>query len=260
MKLVSKVILLIIIATILINGCSKEDNPFIPQDEGSYLWIHFGTDSSKVHFKDLVSFDVDGLDAIKLNNFVSTELIPAFEDKDGNLYESRKLYSYQLVGDDGFSASVKGYPNNTWDQLAAGHIIVDTRQIVFPDDILDLAGAYNVKDASHLYIHRKFDIVTADTTAFIEIRTIDDQRIHNHNNILENAIPLKECIADYVTDYENHTYNIKAIDGFGPSEDLTWNYYNKGFWLLESEETIFNDATLVGGRYKIKALEKILVN
>jgi hypothetical protein len=242
-----------------ITGCDK-DNPTPPKPESeNYLWIHFKSDSVKIEFESLPKIDADGLEAIQLSSFIDTTLIHPFRDKNGNPYDARKLYSYQITGDDGFSASVKGYPNNTWEHLTLGHILTATRQVVFPDDKIDLAGAYNVKSARHIYIHRKFDVITPDTTTFVELRKLTPTSVTNLDGQLEDALLLKDFVTALVATPENRQYNLRTLDDFGPSSDLTWDQFQTGYWLLTSETTMFTDPALNTGKYKLKVLEKILV-
>lgn len=253
------VLVVMILCLAAITGCDK-DNPTKPEPEPeNYLWIHFKSDSIKIEFEALPKIDADGEEAIQLSSFVDTTLIHPFRDKNGNPHEARKLYSYQIVGDDGFSASVKGYLNNTWEHLTLGHILTKTRQVVFPDDKIDLAGAYNVKTARHIYIHRKFDVMTPDTTTFVELRKLTPTSVTNLNGQIENALLLKDFVTALIATPENQQYNLRTLDDFGPSTDLTWDQFQTGYWLLTSETTMFTDPTLNTGKYKLKVLEKILV-
>jgi len=249
----------VILGLALITGCDK-DNPNSPEPEQeNFLWIHFKSDSTKIGFETLPKIDADGEEAIQLSSFVDTTLIAPFRDKNGNPFEARKLYSYQIAGDDGFSASAKGYSNNTWEHLTLGHILTATRQVVFPDDKIDLAGAYNVKTARHIYVHRKFDIITPDTTTFVELRTLTPTSVTNLDGQNEDALLLQDFVTALVATPENQQYNLRTLDDFGPSSDLTWDQFQTGYWLLTSETTMFTDPALNTGKYKLKVLEKILV-
>ncbi len=250
----------VILCIVLTTGCDK-DNPTSPtMEHENYLWIHMNSDSTKIKFETLLKIDADGEEAIQLSSFIDTTLIHPFRDKDGNPHETRRLYSYQIAGDDGFSASKKGYSNNTWDHLLAGHILTSTRQVVFPDDRIDLAGAFNVKSTRHIYIHRKFNVITPDTSTFIELRMLTTTSVTNPEGQTENALLLKDCLAQIVTAPENRQYNLRTLDDFGPSADLTWDQFQAGYWLLTSEKTMFTDPDLNTSKYKLKVLEKILVN
>lgn len=250
-----------VILMLMVFSCSKEDNnPVTPGDSDKYFWVYFNSDSVKVAFKDLPKFDADGEEAIQLNFFIDTSLIHPFIDKNNVSHDSRSLYSYQIVGDDGFSASGnRGYPNNILDHFFLGHVMNLSRQVIFPDIKIDLPGAYNIKDARRIYIHRKFDLDFTDSVYFVEVNEITPVQILNPNNVLEEAIPLKDVVTNMVTNPDIYNYNILSLDEFGPIADMTWAQFQTGYWLLSSQNTMFTDTTLVGGRYKLKVLEKILI-
>jgi hypothetical protein len=246
---------------LLIAGCSKEEsNPVTPDDSDKYFMVYFNSDSVKVAFKNLPKFDADGEEAIQLNYFIDTSLIHSFVDKNGLSHDTRTLYSYQIVGDDGFSASGnRGYPNNIWEHFFLGHVITASRQVVFPDNKIDLPGAYNIKFARQVFIHRKFDLDFTDSIHFVELRKISPVQVINPQGLPEQAVSLKDVVVSIVTNPETYNYNMLAVDNFGPTSDMTWNQFQTGYWLLDSQVTMFTDTTLVGGRYKLKVLEKILV-
>jgi hypothetical protein len=256
--LASLIALLVIVVS---GGCSKDSNPIVSDPTNqSFLWIHLGSDSTKVEFASLPKIDAGGVEAIQLSEFVDTTLIPPYRDKSGNAYDSRTLFAYQIVASDGYSASAtKGYPDNIWSHMQLGHILTTTRQVVFPDDKIDLAGAYNVKNTLHIYVHRKLDLAKPDSTTFIELRSVDTTQIANSDGVLENAIPLKDIVLLSVDSAQNYSYNLRTLDDFGPSTNLTWDQFQTGYWLLTSGKTRFTDSTLVGGAYKLKVLESIQI-
>lgn len=250
--------LLCILGTSLI-GCSKSDNPINSNPTDAYLWVYYRGDSVRVGFEGLPTFDAEGVEAIQLDQFVDTSLIPPF-NSGGNLYESRRLFSYQIVGDDGYSASgTKGHPNNIWHHLTLGHLLTASRQVVFPDDKIDLLGAYNVKGARSIYLHRKIDIQLPDTLIFIELRFLNTTQVENADAQLEAAVALKDLIEQAVTDPTAHTYNLRSLDDRTLPTDLTWQQIQTGYWLLESQRTRFLDPSLQTGSYRLKALEAIRV-
>lgn len=247
------------VAAALLTACSGDDNPVDSHPpESAFLWVHLGSDSIDIQFADLAKIDAGGEEAVQLSEFVDTVLIPWFRDRDGNPYDARVLYSYQIVADDGFSASEnRGYPNNIWAHMHLGHILTETRQVVFPDDKIDLAGAYNVKEARHIYVHRKFDLVTADGVALIELRECTPTQIENFDGAQEPAVCLGSAVAAIVTNPQEFTFKIRTLDGFGPSANMTWEQFQTGHWLMTSEKTKFSDTTLVGGAYRLRVLKEI---
>ncbi|MDW7681914.1 MAG: hypothetical protein SCK70_15235 [bacterium] len=250
---------LIFLLFFCVTHCDK-GNPADPGSESDkFIWVHFQGDSTRVMFDDLPKIDADGESAIQLSAFIDTTIIPIYRDKNGVAHETRRLYAYQITGDDGFSASVKGYPNNSWEHLTLGHVLTETRLVVFPDDKIDIAGAYNVKNARHIYIHRKFDISSPDTTAFIELRTVTPTSVTNPEGTVEDGLLLMDLVSGYITAPENYRYEIIALDGYTPPTDLDWNQFQTGYWLLDSKKTMFSDSTVAIGKYQIRVLEKILV-
>jgi len=251
----------ILFTLLIVISCSKEENnPVTSDDSDKYFMVYFNNDSVKVEFKNLSKFVADGEEAIELNHFIDTSLIHPFIDKDTVSHDSRSLYSYQIEGDDGFSASgSRGYANNIWDHLFLGHVITSSRQVIFPDNKIDLPGAYNVKTSRRIYIHRKFDLDFTDSVHIVDLNKLTPVQILNPDNELEEAIPLNDVVTTMVSNPGIYNYNIISLDNFGPTTDMTWDQFQTGYWLLSSEKTMFTDTTLVGGRYKLKVLEKILI-
>lgn len=237
-------------------GACGEDDPAAP-DTSEYVFVHHEGDSTQVWLDDLDSIEVEGLTAVHLDELVDTTLVPMYEDNDEVLHDARFLYAYRIVGDDGFSASARDYPDNTWDQMPLGYILADTRDVVFPDDVIDLPGAYNVKETRHVRLLRKFDVVAADTTAFYELADMPVVQVENFEAQLEDAIALSEFVSELIADPAAHSYHITALDGYGTIDPMTWTQLQTGYWLLETQRTIFTDPELTSGRYKLKVLERI---
>jgi hypothetical protein len=255
----NRILFLFFTVIFIINGCEKDnDNPVTPSDD-KYFWIHFENDSTKKSFENLPKFTVDGQEAIQLSSFVDTTIIPLFYDKNNVPYDARPLYSYQIVGDDGFCASNKGYCNNILEHLQLGYVLTSDRKVIFPDEQIDLPGAYNIKSASHIYIHRKFDLDFTDSTLFVELKNVTPVQVTNSNGDLEDAIQLRDIVIYAIGGDGGYNYNIRSLDDFGPTEDMTWEQFQTGYWLLTSQKTMFTDTSLAGGSYKLKVLEKILL-
>jgi hypothetical protein len=244
-----------------LTGCSKDAKSTAPVlSSEAYLLVHILADSTKIDFDSLPKIDASGAEAIQLSEFVDTVLVPMFRDKSGTPYDARELYAYQIVADDGYSAhGTKGYPNNVWSHLRLGHILTATRRAIFPDDKIDLFGAYDVKDARDIYLYRKFDIQTPDTTGFCELREVATIQVMNFDGALEEAVALKDFALKFVANPEYYNYNLLTLDGFGPTTNMTWSQFQTGYWLMDTQKTIFTDTSLVGGSYKLKVLQTIQI-
>ena len=250
-------------------GCSKEneDNPLGPDTSDNHIWVHFAGDSIQLILSDFVTFDVNGLakpltddnEAIWLSAFVDTQLIPIFYDNQGTGHDSRVLYAYRIEGNDGFSAFIRGYPDNIWEHMSLGYLMTATRLTVFPDELIDLAGAYNVKETRHIRVNRKLDVFTPDTTGFVRLKDMDEVQVNNDEDQLEVAVALKDIVQEVVPDPENYTYDLIALDGYFPPEPVTWTQLQTGYWLLESMKTFFTDPALNTGKYKVRELRSIRV-
>jgi len=255
-----QIALFFVLGAVFFFGCSKDDdNPSDPAE--AYIWIHSEGDSTQILFSELPKIDVDGQEAIQLSSFIDTTLIPNYVDRDTVHYDARPLYAYQIIGADGFSASgSRGYLDNTWEHMTLGYIIVSTKRAIFPDELIDLPSAYNVQDVASIHVHRKFDIQAPDTVSFVELKDVASVEITNDVGQIESALPLKDFVDTLVVNPENFQYNMRSLDDFGPTTDMTWAQFQTGYWLMQSQKTFFTDTSLVGGRYKLKVLEKILVN
>jgi len=266
--IVFSVISSIVIGLLLSAGCSNdEDDGVINPDNGSeYMMIYYQDDSFEVYYDDLETFDVTSFkapavsenDAIWLYSFVDTILIPKVES-DGTTYDARNLYAYRIEGDDGFSASGKGYPDNIWNHMDKGYVIILSRRVVFPDDLLDLPGAYNVKDARNIRINRMINVTAPDSSSFVRLCDISTTMVENDEGQNEAAVPLSDIVEGFISNPAGFMYNLQALDGYSLSSDLSWDQLQTGYWLMDSEKTIFTPDSLSSGRYGVKYLEHILV-
>jgi len=244
-------------------GCSKDEDSTLGPDHTSpaeqYLWVYGPADSARVLFSGLPTIDAGGLEAISLSAFVDTVLIPPFYDKDGTSYDARILYAYRIAADDGFCAHDKGYCDNIWEQMLLGYVQTETRRTIFPDDLIDLPGAYNIKETRHIHACRKVDVNTPDTMVFFELADLNVVSVTNFDGEAENAVALKDFITPLIPSPGDHEYNMRSLDDFGPATNLTWEQLQTGFWLLSTGKTIFTDPDLTTGAYKLKALREIIV-
>ena len=141
-----------------------------------------------------------------------------------------------------------------------GHILTSNRRVVFPDQSIDLPGAYNVKDVRRIRVHRKIDVVAIDTSDFIETCQLTAVSVTNWDDQPEDAIALKDLVTPLVVNPENYNYDVVSLDGYAPDGVLTWAQFQTGYWLLTSERTIFTDPDLASGKYRLKVLEKVIVS
>jgi hypothetical protein len=134
-----------------------------------------------------------------------------------------------------------------------------SRNLLFPKAVIDLPGAYNIKDANKLYLRRKIDVVFPDSTVFVEIGTLPVTTVVNPQGGSESAVTFEALIRTVLPDPDGYSYTLRAIDGAGP-DALTWEQLRGGYWLLESERSMFTDPGLSSGRYRLSAVDRIIVS
>lgn len=221
--------------------------------------VHHKADSTRLKLSDFPQIDVDGEKAVQLSSLIDTNLVPPFRDKKGVAHEARKLYAYHIIGEDGFSASVdRGYANNVWEHLTIGFIMTRSRNILFPKPAIDLAGAYNVKNAAQIRLNRKIDIKLPDSTIFVEVGAMPAVSVTNLNGVPEMAVAFESIVLAALPQPETYGFTIMALDGASPAV-MTWEQFRTGYWLLQSERSMFTDPSLSSGLYKLSAVEKIIV-
>ncbi|MBU0510053.1 hypothetical protein KKH27_14610 [bacterium] len=249
------------LALILMIGCDTDnDNNSDTPPSTEHVWVVLGDDSVQMMLRDLPKITVEGEEAIRLNEFVTTTLVPNLVVNDTVFYDYRALYGYRIVGEDGFSAhDNRGYADNIWAHFHLGYMLVSNRRAIFPDDSIDLAGAYNVTGMRFIRLYRKFDVQIPDTTSFVELNDVTPVTVTNPDGEPESALPLSDFVTLIVTAPENFQYNLRSLDDFGPTTNMTWAQFQTGYWLLTSQRTMFNDTTLIGGRYRLRHLESIQV-
>ncbi|MDA3886232.1 MAG: hypothetical protein PF638_11620 [Candidatus Delongbacteria bacterium] len=264
----------------MLAGCSDDDDGSTGTTTYENIYVHWMGDSTNVSFQGMNTVDLNGDEAIKLSSFITDAIVP--QDADSTFVstldvqdDALKLYSYKIAGDDGFCASIKGYPNNTWAEMGKGYIMFESRNVTFPDDPannFDIAGAYNIKETRHIDILRKFDVICNDSISIhYDLEKMPTVMVDNHDGVQEEAIALTsfldQAIADSINiDVLNNNmlatsdFNVRSVDNWGPQIALTWAQFQTGYWLLESNKTIFTDGSLAGGEYKVKFLEKITID
>jgi hypothetical protein len=242
-------------------GCSEKSSTGpVVESVRFFVEVEGAVDTIAVSSLTAISFPGDTALAVRLSDFVDTSFVRRYVDKDDSVHDTRMLWAYRIIGEDGFNPhDNRGYEDNRWEHLAHGYYLLATDRIVFPDSELDLPGAFNVKSPRTLQLHRKLDIVTPDSVYIREIEDLQVTQVLNMDSVMESAVPLCHCIVDsMVTDPSTCGYRLMAVDGYACST-LTWEQLQTGYWLLSSQHTIFTDTLLQTGKYRLRQLEAILV-
>jgi hypothetical protein len=248
----------------LMVGCSDDDD-----DTGTgggtqpvIVTITLGGESMEVNLRDLPSVEFEGMDAVFLYNLISEDLVQPWYDNDSVAWDMRPLHGYRTVGSDGFNPhDDRGYQDLWWDWLSLGYIFVDSRDVMFPDELIDLPGAYDVDDTEEVLVFRMLKVVTPIDSFLVEFDDITPVQVLNPDSVMEDALPLADFIPDTITTLgpENYQYKVSAVDGFTQDDPLNWEQWQMGYWLVDLEKTWFLIDSLQTGRYKIQAASRIEV-
>jgi hypothetical protein len=243
----------------LVAGCSeKSDKGAGPSPEsGVTIQVVLGDLTDTVSVDGLPCDTIDGKVAVRLSAFVRSEFIKPYTDKDSVAHDTRGLYAYRLAGEDGFNPhDDRGYDDNVWEHLDLGYYLIDDDRAIFPDENIDLPGAFNVKSLRTIRVFRKIDVVTDTATAFIEIDDLPVVQVQNLAGEPENAVGLWRCVDAYVSDLTAHGFRLRTVDSFS-TPTITWDQLQTGYWLLNTQRTIFTAPELNQGKYKVSVLESI---
>jgi hypothetical protein len=247
---------------IVLASCSEKDSGVGPADNVIITVTHEDV-SERVDVTTLPSDTVDGVAIVRLSSFISSTLVPPYVDKDGNGHDSRSLYAYRLTGADGFNPRKnRGYDDNIWDHLELGYYLLEGDQVLFPDENIDLPGAFNVKSPRTIDLFRKIDIIhpLGDTTVFRELDDLTTVVAMNLDGQPEEAVSLAAVILSdtLLANPEQYVYRLRAVDEY-ESPAITWDQLATGHWLISSGRTIFTAPELGQGKYRLQALEAIVV-
>ncbi len=242
----------------LITSCSDRGVNDTRPEPGITLQVVLGERVDTIAVDELACDTIDGQSAVRLSAFVRSEFIQPYIDKDSAAHDTRCLYTYRLIGEDGFNPhDDRGYEDNLWAHLDVGYYLVDDDRCVFPDENIDLPGAFNIKSPRIIRVLRKIDIVTDKATVIRAIEELPVVQIQNLEGQAESAVALWQCItAPHVSDPAARRYRLRTVDGYSPPS-LTWDQLQTGYWLLNTQRTIFTAPELNQGKYKVFALEAI---
>ena len=224
---------LMVAFVLLFTACSEDDN----DDNGVEPDIHY---------------------AYSLDQFVPAEVFAnqIIHDEEDD-FNWRNLYYFWALGSDDFSPRMHGYDDLDWNNLQQGYYIpgLDNR-LNFPQFAELNIGAYNVKKMGNVHVYRGVRININDTLNVVfEFNGMPMEQIENYDGEMENAIALANFIPEHVTALDSISFT--AID------DYTKMYYPEeieaGYWLMNSQKTIFPGLDLPGSKKKFKFLMSMQV-
>jgi len=203
----------------LVIGCSDDDDDSStgPGDEVEYpVLVVFKGDSTTVDLGDLPTETIEGEEVVDVIGLVdSTEVVDTIN------------YAYRFIGSDGFCAHIKGDPDNTWEHMHNGYIVLSNMRVMF-DPGFGLANRYNVTGVATLEILRKIDFVTpADSLIQYSIDDLTQVPFNAQTGVkMTDLIP-----AELIPDPAAYSYQLVASDGY--AKTATYAQYNEAYYVIE---------------------------
>ena len=209
----------------LFTGCGGDKSPVESQEPSYFITVKYGSSSIEVNLDELNRHNIDGVEAVKLSDLIDTSIVT----------ESHN-HAYRIIGKDGFYAHMKGNPDNTWEQLQWGYILLPTMRVSF-DPSLELQGSYNIKDMVEMKILRKVDLVTPADSLIQFI--IEDMTQTAFKDSL-TGIKLTEFIpSDIVDDPRAFSYDLIAADEY--SVTISYEQLLEGYYVIEYDRVLYSN-------------------
>ena len=226
------IIFLLVLALFAVMACSEKDNN--PTD----VQVH----------------------GIKLDQFINQALVAdSLDSTAADTLEFRGLYAYEIVsGEDGFSprqSSYAGYDLN-WNAFKQGYLVpTDNNRTWFADP--NLPGAFKIRHAKYFRMYRKIDVIPSGfPSTMVELRGLEIHTINNWDGNPEPAIKLSDLLQG-IASYDS--ISIVCFDDYGLGKYYHPDAVNDGYYLLETERTIFPTAAIANNMKKLKKVDRILV-
>ncbi len=225
---------------ILFAGCGKDTSPAGAKETYPFT-VTFDTNSSVVNLDELTKYTIENEETVKLSELVDTSIVTEPYN-----------YAYRLIGEDGFYANIKGSPDNTWEHIQAGFIVLSKMSVSF-DPSLELISRYNIKDVAEMKILRKIDFVTP-ADSLIQF-VVDDMPRETFEDSL-TGIALTEFVpSDIVNDPAAYSYSTVEADAY--SQTITYGQLREGFYVIEQNRVLYTDAD-ISSKFKIRLLNRIV--
>ena len=246
MTFVSKkglILFLAMFSTVLISviGCGSDKSP--TRDNESYSFtLTFGSSSIEIDAGKLTRHTIDGVEGVLLSDLANTFALTEPQN-----------HAYRLIGDDGFYAHIKGNPDNTWEQIQSGYLLLSNMRIFF-EPVLGLPGRYNIKNAVEMKILRKIDIITpADSLVQFIVGEMTTTAFEDSLT----AVKLTEFITPDITDnLSSYSYELIASDDY--TRTIGFDQLREGYYVIEYDRVLYSIAD-ISSELKIKQLNRIAV-
>ena len=191
----------------------------------------------------------------RLGQFINQATIAALVDSAPDSLDLRNLFAYEIIAADGWSPreSVNAGYDLNWDLFNDCFLVPTDNNRVWHFNA-DLPSAYKVRDVLEFRAYRKIDVNTGRGKQMVELKGLPVQQIENWDGVMEDAVKLSDLLQG-VSAYDS--LSIVCYDGYGSDKYYYAEAVNLGYYLLDSERTIFPGATIPNNQKKMKKVESI---
>lgn len=157
------------------------------------------------------------------------------------IVEGKEALEYKIMSSEGFSPSAL-----SWEQFSSG--VWDVEEQVSSFSAVN-SKKYAIRDVAVIEILTPTVIPEADTITIADALGTANKTTYEG----EPAVRLTEFLKD-LEQPGNYLYRLTAADGYSP-EPFTYDDMQEGYWLLETQETMFPSKNT--GKNRIRDLESI---
>jgi hypothetical protein len=241
----------LIVAPGTLAGCGKDS--YIPETSGPVAQIEFGEGIEVVtptgafvrRFADYTPITYNGRPAIPLQELIGADVV-AYPD----------LYGYRFIGTDGFYANMpgKGYGDNTWSQLAIGHLdLVDIH--VFFETALDpmLRKGHNVKWLIRVEVLRAIDVSWSDGRKLAPVTEVQPMTVpEGYPGAGAAGLLLSDIVVGVIPGDvapQGHLHRVIGRNGGSLPRLLTWEEMHSAYYLPDSDRVVMEES--LGPAYQV---------
>lgn len=237
MKKVLTILITVLIGLFAFTACSEND------------------DNNTTGPVDILAYNLDQFAPMEnlLTQFTDGDQEDILEDS----IDIHNLFSILVTASDGWSWRGRGMRDLLWNEFSTGYIIPENQGKLWIEAFANQGiNTYNVKYAQTVDFFRTFELIKPDETeALYQLSSMDTEQIENYDSTMETAIKLTQFIPTEITAIDSIL--LKACDGY--AQTYSTEEFNVGYWLIESQKTIFPGLDLPGNKKKFKLLKSIKV-
>jgi len=227
---------LMVIAVLLIGlvGCDKsnpvENKNTIPGIEPelaeNYAFeLYIPTDLEGYEFEE-IEYKDDMVAAYPVEQFISL---------DGKV-DSRGLYAYEIVADDGYSSRGSGR-DIKWEEFRGGYYLPSEKnRTYYPEG----TTKWSVKGAEKFNLYRAIEVIAPnhDDIVLYEVDAMEQIQSLHPEIYTGKVIPLKNFVSSYITKKpEDFDYKLATVDEM--IVEFTWEQLQEGYWSVDADRAFF---------------------